>query len=138
MSGRGELRLSHAARPDAVRPLRHALRGFLDALELDGDLRDDVLTAVGEALANSVEHAYDEREPAGTLELYVRTDDEAGPTLLVDVIDRGHFIDRELRAGRGLGLRIVRAIARTVSIDTEGGTRVRMIFDARPSAAPSR
>lgn len=137
MSGRCELRLNHAARPGAVRPLRHALRGFLEALELDGELRDDVLTAVGEALANAVEHAYDEREP-GTLELYVRTDDETGPALLVDVIDRGRFIDRELRAGRGLGLRIVRAIARTVSIDTEDGTRVRMIFDARPSPARSR
>ncbi len=133
MSGACELRLNRAATPNAVRPLRHALRAFLEAMDLDGDLRDDILTAVGEALANAVEHAYDEREP-GTVELFVRTDREAVETLLVDVIDRGNFIDRDLRAGRGLGLRIVHAIARAVSIDTEGGTRVQMIFDARPSA----
>jgi anti-sigma regulatory factor (Ser/Thr protein kinase) len=136
VNGRCELRLNRAAKPDVVRPLRHALRGFLDAIELDGDLRDDVLTAVGEALANAVEHAYDERDP-GKVELFVRTDDGAAETLLVDVVDRGRFIERDLRPGRGLGLRIVRAIACTVSIDTEGGTRVQMIFDARPGA-PSR
>lgn len=136
MTGRCELRLNCAATPDVVRPLRHALRSFLEAIELDADLSEDILTAVGEALANAVEHAYDEREP-GSVELYVRTDPDAAETLLVDVVDRGSFIARDLRPGRGLGLRIVRAIARTVSIDTEGGTRVQMIFDARP-AAPSR
>lgn len=135
MSGGCELRLYRAAKPDVVRPLRHALRGFLDALELEDDLRDDVLTAVGEALANAVEHAYDAREP-GSVELFVRTQPEAAETLLVDVVDRGSFIERDLRSGRGLGLRIVRAIARTVSIDTEGGTRVQMTFDARPAAPP--
>jgi anti-sigma regulatory factor (Ser/Thr protein kinase) len=133
VSGRCELRLNRAATPAVVRPLRHALRAFLEAMDLDGDLRDDILTAVGEALANAVEHAYDEHEP-GTVELFVRTDGEAAAILLADVIDRGHFIERDLRTGRGLGLRIVHAIARTVSIDTEGGTRVQMIFDARPSA----
>jgi anti-sigma regulatory factor (Ser/Thr protein kinase) len=134
VNGRCELRLNRAAKPDVVRSLRHALRGFLDAIELDGNLRDDVLTAVGEALANAVEHAYDECDP-GKVELFVRTDDGATETLLVDVVDRGRFIERDPRPGRGLGLRIVRAIARTVSIDTEGGTRVQMIFDARPGAS---
>lgn len=128
MTGRAELRINRDT-SDANTPkaLRHALAAFMNAIDIDEPLRDDIIIAVGEAIANAVEHAYETRE-AGNVELHASTDDEN--TLLVDVWDRGAFIDRELREGRGLGLRIVRAIARTVSIDTEGGTRIRMVFDA--------
>ena len=44
--------------------------------------------------------------------------------------DRGTFVNRARRAGRGFGLKIVNATARSVTIDTDGGTHVRMIFDA--------
>lgn len=132
MTGRSELRLVRVAHRDAAKPVRHALMAFLAAVQLDRDMSDDILTAVGEALANAVEHAYDETDP-GDVEMYARVEDEQ--TLAVDVYDRGSFIERDLRPGRGLGLRIVRAIARAVSIDTDGGTRVRMVFDARPTDA---
>ncbi len=122
-----ELRLTFVAEPIAVRPMRHGLRGFLEAIEIEDELRDDVLTAVGETLANAVEHAYDAQVP-GSVEMHARTTGEQ--TLLIDIVDRGTFIERELRAGRGLGLRIVRAIARSISIDTNGGTRISMVFDA--------
>ena len=128
MTGQSELRINRVtSHPDTPKALRHALGTFLSAVDIEPPLRDDIVIAVGEAIANAVEHAYEAKE-AGTVELHASIDDEN--TLLVDVFDRGAFIDRDLREGRGLGLRIVRAIARAVSIDTEGGTRIRMVFDA--------
>lgn len=127
MTGRSELRINRdTADPSTPKAIRQALGAFLTALRIDSPLREDIIIAVGEAVANAVEHAYETRDP-GTVELHAATDAEN--TLLVDVYDRGAFIERDLREGRGLGLRIVRAIARAVSIDTEGGTRVRMVFD---------
>ena len=58
MMGRSELRLTCVADPAAARPLRHALASFLAVVDIDPDTRDDILTGVGEALANAVEHAY--------------------------------------------------------------------------------
>ena len=128
MTGYSELRLSCIAEAQAAKPLRHALAAFLTALQIDEELREDILTAVGEALVNAVEHAYDGTAP-GEVELFARIEDD--DVFTVDVFDRGRFIEREQqRPGRGFGLRIVHAIARAVSVDTEGGTRVHMIFDA--------
>ena len=128
MTEHSELRVNrNTADAETPAQLRHALAAFLNAIDIEPSLRDDIIIAVGEAIANAVEHAYETQEP-GRVELHASTD--ADNTLLVDVYDRGAFIDREAREGRGLGLRIVRAIARAVSIDTEGGTRIRMVFDA--------
>jgi serine/threonine-protein kinase RsbW len=132
VTGRSELRINRdTGDPGTPKALRHALAVFLSALEIEPPLREDIVIAVGEAIANAVEHAYQTRE-SGTVELHASTEDD--DTLLVDVFDRGAFIDRELREGRGLGLRIVRAIARAVSIDTDGGTRIRMVFSTDPAA----
>lgn len=125
MEGCNELRLNRVAQRKAARPMRHALASFLTALEFDPDLRDDIVTAVGEVVANALEHAYDETS-FGNIELYVRVGDD--DTVAVDVLDHGQFIERDRQPGRGFGLGIVRAIARTVAIDTGDGTRVRMIF----------
>jgi serine/threonine-protein kinase RsbW len=108
------------------------LGAFLAAVDVDVARVEDVLTAVGEALANVVEHAY-AQSGASVMELLAQTDDAA---LWIDVVDYGHFLERPPRPNRGFGLRIVRAIAREVSIDvTESGTRVRMLFDLRGKRA---
>lgn len=128
MTGRSELRINRTARAEAARPMRHAVAAFLAATgEVDAETSDDILTAVGEALANAVEHAYlgvVENE----MELFVQFADD---TLAVDVFDRGTFIERAPRAGRGFGLRIVEAIAREVSVNVDNGTHVRMLFNPR-------
>ena len=126
MNAGAELRLARTANVHAPRPIRGALSAFLSALDLEPLVREDILLAVGEALANSVEHAY--ADDPGTVELHARAQDES--TLMIDVLDRGHFHDRDAIPTRGFGLRIMRAIARTVQIDTDGGTRISMIFDA--------
>lgn len=136
MTGRSELRINrNTGDPGTPKALRHALGSFLTALEIATPLREDIVIAVGEAVANAVEHAYQTGD-SGTVELHATTD--AQDVLLVDVFDRGAFIDRELREGRGLGLRIVRAIARAVSIDTDGGTRIRMVFNTDPTATEQK
>ncbi len=135
MTGRSELRIHCRALPPAAAPLRHALAAFLNVLDVESELSDDILTAVGEALANAVEHAYEhfgDSAGPGDIELYARV--ENSDTLSVDIFDRGRFIERALRPGRGFGLRIVRAIAREVTIKTDGGTQIRMIFEARRNA----
>jgi anti-sigma regulatory factor (Ser/Thr protein kinase) len=132
VTGRSELRINRdTGDPATPKALRHALASFLTAIRIEPPLREDIVIAVGEAVANAVEHAYRTGD-SGTVELHASTDAE--DVLLVDVFDRGAFIDRDLREGRGLGLRIVRAIARAVSIDTEGGTRIRMVFNTDPAA----
>ncbi len=124
--GVAELRMTRTAARANVRPMRHALRSFLEALELAPQTVEDVLTAVGEVLANAVEHAYVDGA-AGSVELYARAEGDAA--LEVDVRDSGTYIERSERAGRGYGLRIARAIARSVDIDRSRGTHVRLSFD---------
>jgi serine/threonine-protein kinase RsbW len=135
MTGPSELHLRCEASPERARPLRHALGAFLAAVDVDEPLLDDVLTAVGEALANVVEHAYCQNRrtngvSASEMELMARADDASG--ISIDVVDHGRFLERPPRPNRGFGLRIVRAIATEVSIDsTDLGTTVRMVFDVR-------
>ncbi|HTX03500.1 MAG TPA: ATP-binding protein [Candidatus Acidoferrales bacterium] len=124
--GVAELRMTRTAARANVRPMRHALRSFLEALELAPDTVDDVLTAVGEVLANAVEHAYVDGA-AGSVEVYAHV--KGSSTLEIDVKDSGTYIERSARVGRGFGLRIARAIARSVEIDRSRGTRVHLSFD---------
>jgi anti-sigma regulatory factor (Ser/Thr protein kinase) len=126
MMGRSELRIARMARPEAAPSIRHAVAAFLEASgRVDGDVSDDILTAVGEALANAVEHAY-AGVPENVVEVCARVEDD--DTVAVDVFDCGTFIKRPPRADRGFGLRIVQAVAQNVTVSTDGGTHVRMIF----------
>jgi anti-sigma regulatory factor (Ser/Thr protein kinase) len=126
VTGYSELRINCLARPQAARPLRHAVAAFLAASgKVDKEIGEDILTAVGEALANAVEHAYEGVEES-ELELFARL--EGDDTLAVDVFDRGTFINRAPRPNRGFGLRIVEAIAQAVTVNVNNGTHVRMIF----------
>ena len=85
MITRGELRLARDAAPASAGIIRRALCAFMTALDIDDTAQIVVVTAVGEALANAIEHAY--AEPgAGELELYARI--EGTRTLRVEVTDR--------------------------------------------------
>jgi anti-sigma regulatory factor (Ser/Thr protein kinase) len=124
----GHFRLECAAVPETAAPMRHLLAAFLTALDITKDAQIDIVTAAGEALANAVEHAYREG-PAGSMILTARM--EGDGTFAIDVVDRGTFVAPMQRHDRGLGLRIVRSIARTMHIDTAAGTgtTIRMVFD---------
>ena len=129
MKGHSELRVFRPADPKTAGPIRHALSAFLTTLDVGEEAIEDILMAVGEALANAVEHAYD-GDATGVVELHARIDDEEH--LNIDVSDDGQFIEREPRPGRGFGLRIVKTVARSVAVEVDNGTRVRMVFDTGP------
>jgi anti-sigma regulatory factor (Ser/Thr protein kinase) len=128
MSPASELRLCCPAQSRYVAPARHTLASFLRALRFDRELLEDVTTAAGEAMANVVEHAYarGRKTTFGHLELRAKLLSDGN--LSVDVVDGGSFVERKPVPGRGFGLRIIRAIAGQLRIETEQGTRVRMTF----------
>jgi serine phosphatase RsbU (regulator of sigma subunit)/anti-sigma regulatory factor (Ser/Thr protein kinase) len=114
------LHLQMAADPAALVVVRRSLERWLSDIEVGGRLRDDVLTAAGEAVANSVEHAYG---PQGGW-MHVLGSRE-GDTLKVVVRDGGHW--RKRRSGRGRGSRLIRALMDSVEFETsDGGTTVTM------------
>jgi anti-sigma regulatory factor (Ser/Thr protein kinase) len=119
------MRVARIAGVQAPASLRRALSGFLEVLGIPPEQRMDIVGAVGEALANAVEHAYP-NGPSGDVTLCARLAEE--DTLYVEVSDRGSFIRRERQPGRGFGMSIIRGIAQSVEVDTQTGTVVRMIF----------
>ena len=127
MTALSELHLWCPANRQRPKAIRHAMDAFLEVLDVASDARDDILTAIGEALINAVEHGYSDRTP-GSLELFARFADD--DLLYVDVVDNGRFIKRPQREGRGFGLRVIEAIAVRLSIDADHGTRVQMVFSA--------
>jgi anti-sigma regulatory factor (Ser/Thr protein kinase) len=125
------LRVRCPAQSRFVASLRHALASFLRAHGFDGQQLDDVTTAAGEALANVVEHAY--ATAAAEVDPYIglRANVDSKGTLALEVYDGGAFVERRPARGRGFGLRIIRAIAGRLTIDTSNGTRLRMIFERK-------
>jgi anti-sigma regulatory factor (Ser/Thr protein kinase) len=125
MMERGSLHLELRAIGSTPGAMRRALDSFLTALKIPEDRRIDIVTASGEVLANAVEHAYGESEVGG---VQLNAQMERPDNLMVEVIDRGVFVEPQERAHRGFGLRIVRAVAQSVTIDTTEGTAIRMTF----------
>jgi serine/threonine-protein kinase RsbW len=126
-----ELRLRCPAESQHVAHVRHALTAFLQALQLERQPIDDIATAAGEALANIIEHAYASGAPIADAVLELHAQAKENGRIAVDVSDRGSFITRQPLPGRGFGLKIIRAIAAQLTIDTSDGTRLRMIFDCK-------
>lgn len=129
MSGAQQLSLRCPAQSRYVAPVRHALAAFLQALEFELQPLEDITTAAGEALANIVEHAYGRGAKSTERYLELRAKVDRKGRLCVVVSDNGSFVDRRPLPGRGFGLRIIRAIAAQLTIDTSDGTRVRMVFE---------
>ena len=125
------LRLRCPAQSQYVAPVRHALAAFLRAHDFERQQLEDVTTAAGEALANIVEHAYVESSQEVERYLELCATIERNGRLGLEVYDGGSFIKRRPLAGRGFGLRIIRAIAARLTIDTSNGTRLLMTFDRK-------
>ena len=133
-----EVRLTMAARPEAVGVVRQALAGMADALDFDAAVLADMKMAVTEACTNVVVHAYD--EVAGMLEVDIITD-ETGLTIVVR--DQGNGIQprpaRSEPPALGLGLPLIAALSDAFELrgSTGGGTEVRMTFAFVRQADPA-
>jgi anti-sigma regulatory factor (Ser/Thr protein kinase) len=124
------LRVCVPARPEQLRPLRQAVQRWAAGHALPGGLADDLLLAVGEAVANAVEHAY-RGATAGEVECALdRAEDGA---VLVAVRDSGTWRPAPADNGhRGHGLRMIRTLAADTQLDGRAtGTTVRFRLPSR-------
>jgi serine phosphatase RsbU (regulator of sigma subunit)/anti-sigma regulatory factor (Ser/Thr protein kinase) len=109
------------ARARSLGEIRRSLKRWLDDAGVPLDVRDDVVTASGEACANAIEHAYG--PSGGMIRILARLTDEA---LELEILDTGRW--REPRpSDRGKGLDLMRGLMDDVEIERmPGGTTVRM------------
>jgi anti-sigma regulatory factor (Ser/Thr protein kinase) len=111
-----------SALPMAVPLVRRSLERFAHGVGLDDDGRFALLTAVGEAVANAVEHAY--LGPPGLVRVNANA---AGDSLVVTVEDEGKWKPAQRRDERGRGLPLMRALMDGVEIRThQARTEVRL------------
>jgi len=111
-----------SAVPFASPFVRRALERFLIDRGVDEERRFAVITSVGEAVANAVEHAYGELP--GTAHLFVRFE---GSLLRVHIEDCGRWRPATKLDERGRGIPLMRALMDRVEIRTDrASTQIRM------------
>ncbi len=120
-----------AATADQLRDVRHQLAAWLRAATIGEELVADMVLAVNEACANSIEHAYLGREPG-----IMRIEAEIGTTQVrLRIVDSGSWKMPRPDPTRGRGLPLIKAVSEQVELDAnQSGTTVEMIFGF--SAAP--
>jgi len=118
---------SFSAVPTSVPFIRHALRRYAASAGLDDELTFSLLTGVGEALANSIEHAY--RDCVGTLRVDVRL---ATRGVQATIEDFGCWRPPAATETRGRGIPIMRAVASSVEIQTRADSTKISLYFARP------
>ncbi len=117
-----ELDLTLPAQPVSGRLFRQALRRLYLAAGLNEDAIGLLQVAIGEAITNSIQHAYGVQ--GGAVRVKGRVD--AGK-LVVDIADSGRWRDPHDDGG-GFGLQILKSIVSDVTIDTdEQGTTVHFV-----------
>jgi len=122
-----------SALPMAVPLVRRSLERFAHRLGIDGDATFALLTAVGEAVANAVEHAY--LGPPGLVRVHAHA---GSASLLVTVEDDGKWKPAQRRDERGRGLPIMRALMDGVEIRThQARTEVRLTMALREDRVPA-
>lgn len=123
------LELRIPARSSSLAPARRRLRSWLRGHDGEPAVVDDIVLAVGEALANAVEHAYGPAE--GDLQLQADVDDG---TVTITVTDRGAWRPPLQPTDRGRGLAIMRSTMDHVHLTRdEHGTRVLLQRRLTPS-----
>jgi anti-sigma regulatory factor (Ser/Thr protein kinase) len=118
------LRRQLPATADSVAQLRTlAVAYALENCQAADHLLDDVALAVSEAATNAVQHAYTDHKEPGPIEL----DAYHTPTrLVVRISDHGTGHRQGFRPG--IGLRIIRLVARPDIRRDQDGTTVTMTF----------
>jgi anti-sigma regulatory factor (Ser/Thr protein kinase) len=127
------VRLSLVNTAENVVVIRAVLSGLAECSGVGADDLSDIRTAVTEACNNVVLHAYGGER--GPLDVAIELGDD---TMRVLVRDRGigigeHAGEQKSEGDMGIGLHVIRTLARTVELDEPpgGGTRVSMELAAR-------
>ena len=101
--------------------LRHEFTDWLSGHGVEESVRDDLVLATSEALANAAEHGSGLRSDE-TVHLRVRLD--AAAEVVVSVADRGHWRTTTSSHERGRGMTIIGALVDSVEVDETDGTTV--------------
>jgi anti-sigma regulatory factor (Ser/Thr protein kinase) len=126
------LRLTIPAEPGLLPAIRRRVDEWARQVGLTEELTDDLQLALGEAAANSAEHAYPERDG----EMHIQLTRTSDGRVHAEVRDAGRWRPPPSDPGhRGRGLALIRALTTTTDIHgDERGTQVR--FELAASAAP--
>lgn len=121
------------AAPEQLADMRHRIAAWMQAAAVPESLMADIVLAVNEACANSIEHAY-RGQRAGKLRVEARCD---GAEVGVRTTDFGSWKAAPTNSGyRGRGLMLIRAVSDWLELDcTPTGTTVDMLFRYPPYRA---
>lgn len=137
MAEQSNVRLNLVGAAENVAVVRSVLGGLAERAGIDPADLNDIRTAVTEACNNVVMHAY--RGEPGPMDLAIAL---GAGSIAVTVRDRGIGIGEhaERPDGAGIGLHVIRTLAREASFDEPpgGGTRVRMELPARGQSAATQ
>jgi anti-sigma regulatory factor (Ser/Thr protein kinase) len=114
------------ARPTELAPARHRMRAWLADMGVDDDAREEILLAVGEAVANAVEHGSSDGAQVVRLEACAEDDE-----LIVSISDSGQWQPglEGFFTGRGRGHALMHALADAIDVDGDhNGTIVTLRF----------
>ncbi len=120
------LTIEKPAAADQLSDIRHRLAAWLRAAAVPEETVADIVLAVNEAAANSIEHAYRGHDPDR-----VRIEGENdGARVHLRIIDKGSWKAAPADPGvRGRGLLLIRAVSDWLEMDcTPSGTTVDMSF----------
>lgn len=102
-----------SAIPLAAPVIRALLHRFCDEISLTPAQRFSIITAVGEAIANAVEHAYRGDPAPGYVYVRAHTDDE---NITIEVEDHGRWRPFQRREERGRGIVLMHELMDRVRI----------------------
>jgi serine phosphatase RsbU (regulator of sigma subunit)/anti-sigma regulatory factor (Ser/Thr protein kinase) len=111
----GPLQLTFPADLSQLAPTRGALRSWLARANVPKDVSVDVLIAVGEAVANAIEHGH-RNTPDGVISMDATA---TGDRLRVTITDTGEWKtpQPEMNSTRGRGVALMRGLMHDVTID---------------------
>jgi PAS domain S-box-containing protein len=120
------LTIEIAAAAEQLSDVRHQFGAWLRAAAIPETTIADIVLAVNEAAANSIEHGY-RGEQAGKVRIEAEND---GARVHVRIIDKGSWKPAAADPGvRGRGLLLIRAVSNWLEMDcTPSGTTVNMSF----------
>lgn len=124
--GMSGLRLCLPANPDELRTIRRRVDHWAEHHQLPEEVVIDLQLALGEAVANGMEHAY-RRGGQGTVEVDLEIRGQgAARVVAVQVADHGRWRPRPLLSGyRGRGLALIGKLADRLAVAaTVSGTTV--------------
>jgi serine/threonine-protein kinase RsbW len=140
VTGEPRLRLALPAAPESVSIARRAVAEEAEKAGMKRSAVDDLRTAVSEACANVVLHAYPDEDSDGALEVELSSVDSE-----VDVVVRDHGGGMRPRLATGrpslrLGLGLIGALASSFQLTSvrERGTEVRIRMPLAGASAGSR